>query len=174
MRFVTSGPQPPQVSVHIEAGRLVSVRLVVGMRGCPVPGDLERGDDIADGAGVGAEGVVTGVGAVAALEVPPYDPVVEYEAVGAGQHQVGGFGAGQPSDVLPGLDVDRGAGVLPSQVVRQGLRDDPDPAYGHAARGRGADDVEVVAPVVGADVAGRLPFGEPLLGLVVGVRISKR
>ena len=163
-------PQPPHVSAHVEAGcRLVSVGLVVGVRGCPVPGHLERGDDIADGPGVRAEGVVTGVGAVAALEVPPHDPVVEHEAVRAGQHQVGGFGAGQPADVLPGLDVDRGAGVLPPQVVRQGLGHDPDPAYGHAACGRGADDVEVVAPVVGAGVAGRLPFGEPLLGLVVGV-----
>src|SRR6266699_2722020 len=112
---------------------------------------------------------MTGIGAVAALEVPPHDPVVEHEAVGAGQHQVGGFGAGQPADVLPGFDIDRGAGVLPPQVVRQRLRYDPDPAYGHAACGRGAGDIEVVAPVVGAGVAGRLPFGEPLLGLVVGV-----
>jgi hypothetical protein len=87
------------------------------VRGCPVPGQLERGDDIADGPGVRAEGVAAGVGAVAALEVPPHDPVVEHEAVGAGQHQVGGFGAGQPADVLPGLDVDRSAGVLPPQLV---------------------------------------------------------
>src|SRR5208282_2385623 len=128
-------PQPPDASARVEAGcRLVSVRLVLGVRGCPVPGQLERGDDVADGSGVRAEGVVTGVGAVAALEVPSHDPVVEYPAVRAGQHRVGGFGAGQPADILPGLDVDRGAGVLPSQVVRQGLRHDPDPAYRHAAR----------------------------------------
>ena len=44
---------PPHVSAHVEAGsRLVSVGLVLGVRGCPVPGQLERGDDIADGAGV--------------------------------------------------------------------------------------------------------------------------
>ena len=39
-------------------------------------------------------------GAIAALEVPPHDPVVEHPAVGAGQQQVGSFGAGQPADVL--------------------------------------------------------------------------
>src|SRR6202011_458449 len=79
-------PQPPDASARVEAGRrLVSVRLVVGVRGCPVPGRLERGDDIPDGPGVRAEDVVTGIGAVAALEVPPHDPVVEYPAVRAGQ-----------------------------------------------------------------------------------------
>jgi hypothetical protein len=58
------------------------------------------------------------VGAIAALEVPPHDPVVEHKAVGAGQQQVSGFGAGQPADVLTGIDVDFGAGVLLPQVVR--------------------------------------------------------
>ena len=46
-----------------------------------------------------AEGAVAGVGAVAVLEVPPHDPVAKYPAVGAGQHQVGGFGAGWPCSV---------------------------------------------------------------------------
>jgi len=31
---------------------------------------------------------VTGVGAFAALEVSPHDPLVEHEAIGAEQHQV--------------------------------------------------------------------------------------
>jgi hypothetical protein len=38
-----------------------------------------------------------------------------------------------------------------------------------AACDRGADDVEAVASVAGADVAGGRPFGESLLGLVVAV-----
>jgi hypothetical protein len=57
--------------------------LVLGVRGGPVSGQLERGDYVADGSGVGAEGVAAGVGAVATLEVPPHDPVVEYPAVRA-------------------------------------------------------------------------------------------
>ncbi len=83
------------------------------------------------------------VRAIAALEVPPHDPVVEYPAVGAGQQQVGSFGAGQPANVLTGADVDFGAGVLPPQVLRQRLRYHPDPADRHAAGDRCADHIAV-------------------------------
>ena len=84
------------------------------------------------------------VGAVAALEVPPHDPVVEHPAVGAGQQQVGSFGARQLPDVLTGFDVDIGAGVLPPQVIRQRLRDHPDPADRHATGDRSADNIDVI------------------------------
>ena len=76
--------------------------LVLCVRCRPVPCHLECCDDVADGAGTGAEGAVTRAGAIAALEVPPHDPVAGHPAVGAGQQQAGCFGAGQPADVLTG------------------------------------------------------------------------
>ena len=80
--------------------RLIGLVLLVRCR--PVPCHLECCDDVADGAGTGAEGAVTQAGAIAALEVPPHDPVAGHPAVGAGQQQAGCFGAGQPADVLTG------------------------------------------------------------------------
>src|SRR5271157_119145 len=111
---------------------------------------------------------MTRVRAVAALEVPPHDPVAGHPAVRAGQQQAGRLGAGQPADVLTGLDVDVGAGVLPPQVIRQRLRDHPDPADHHAAGDRCADNLQVVAPLLRPGVAGRLPLGEARVRLVVG------
>jgi hypothetical protein len=40
---------------------IVSVGLVFGVRGCLLPGDLEPGDDVADGSGAGAEDVMAGL-----------------------------------------------------------------------------------------------------------------
>ena len=51
--------------------------------------------------GIGAEGAVARVGAIAALEVPPHHPVVGHPAVHAGQQQFSGLGAGQPADASP-------------------------------------------------------------------------
>src|SRR5579863_4979152 len=117
------------------------VDFVVSVGYGPVPGDLEGGGDVADGARVGAESVDAGVGVVAALEIPADDPMIEDPAIRAGQHQVGGLGPGQPADVLAGLDVDIRAGVFPAYVVRHRLGHDPDAADPHPARDSGPDHV---------------------------------
>jgi hypothetical protein len=52
-RRTVSSEKQPHASAHVEAsGDPLSVSLVLGVWGCPVPGQLECRDDVADGAGV--------------------------------------------------------------------------------------------------------------------------